>query len=101
MAGHYDGAAGGAAQIPNQFPHFHHTLRIQADGGFIQQQQFRVAQQGGGDAQPLPHSGGTLPKGAVGRRAGQADLGQQPLYFLRVAAPGINALETAQVVPAG
>ena len=101
VARHDDGTARRPAQVANCLPHLHHTLRVQAVDGFIQYQQLRVVDQGRGDAQALFHAGGALGELARCRRSGQTDLSQQPLHFLRVLTAGVDALNAAQIVPAG
>ncbi len=59
-------------------------LRVEADGGFVQEQQFRAADDADGDVEPAPLAAGELP-GPLVRVLGQADRRDQ---FVDVPGPG-------------
>ncbi len=46
------------ARVGDQLPEPHALLRIQADGGFVEQQHARVADERGGEGDPLAHTAG-------------------------------------------
>ena len=52
MAGQDDGAIL-AGEVPDKFPDLCHASRVHTVGGFVEQQQLRIAKQGVGQTQPL------------------------------------------------
>ena len=60
MAGYHHRHAKLLGQAADQLPHLLDARRVQAVGGFIQDQQPRKAQQGGGQPQPLLHPQGIM-----------------------------------------
>jgi hypothetical protein len=54
VGGHQDRPSG-AGQAAHERPHLSHPLGIEPVGGLVEDEQLGVAQQGGGDAQPLFH----------------------------------------------
>jgi hypothetical protein len=101
MAGHNYGTPGAVSQLTDQVTDFHHSLWVQSRGWFVQQEQVRIAEEGGGYAQALPHSGGALAEFATGRAPVQAYNGQQAVNFVRVRLEAGHALNAAQIVAAG
>ena len=78
VAGHHDRAAfpGQAAQQP---PQPGDAGRVEAVGRLVKQQHLRVAQQGGGQAQALPHAQGELADPPP-RGRGQVDLAEHLVH---------------------
>ena len=72
VRGQQDGAAavGVAAQ---QVTHPADAGGIQTVGRFVEDEDLRVADEGGGDAEALPHPQGVVPHAAVGLGVGEAD----------------------------
>ena len=101
VAGEDDGAPAARRQAAHQFPDFNNAGRVQTVGRLVKNQQRRIAQQRGGNAQALFHARGTGAKLAVGRAARQPHGRQQAVNFGRAAAGGVQTLEAAQIVAAG
>src|ERR1035441_6299271 len=96
VAGDQDGAAL-CGQRAEQIPQPPDALRVQAVGGLVEHQDLRVAEQGGGQAEPLPHAERVAPR-PLPARACQAD----PLQQLSGPAAGYPGLggQHSQVVAA-
>ena len=97
VTGDQDGPSFGG-QAAEQVAQPPDALRVQAVGGLVQDQHGRVAEQRGGQAEPLPHAQGVAAGPLPGRML-QADRGQQ-LAGPFPGDPG-GCGQHPQVVPAG
>ena len=86
-----------ARQVGQQLPEPQPLLRVQPGRRLVQDQQVRLAEQGLGDAQALPHPAGQGPYPRAGA-AFQPDGGQHPGHLLGAAAPVGDLLQDRHVV---
>ena len=87
------------AEAADEFADFKHTLRVEAVGGFVEDDEVGVAEEGVGEAEALLHAhriGVELGAGAVG----EAHLVEEAVDFVGGSALG-DALEVGQVAASG
>ncbi len=73
-------------QPPDQQAHVPHAARIEAGGRLVEQQQLRIAQQRGGDSEPLAHAVRVAPDPIAGP-LGQLDRRQRGVDPLAAPSP--------------
>src|SRR5882762_6010768 len=91
MAGEKHSHASSLRQVPNQSPHFMDSGRVESIGRLVEYQQFRVTEQGLGDAEPLLHTGRIIPHPA--RRDGkQVNRLERVIYYVfrQIEEPSMN-----------